>query len=299
MLYIDGYSGYTSLEDRGKRVRLVLPPGGSFPSHPTAGGTPMKVPKYIGNVLVAATAAVFAGGKYVLPDHANSGPVLTAAVKFVSPKPPLGTLTSEALSAFGASVRQMSHPRALEDAFRSYFAYKAAHPADVKKPFLYFVDYGLPSTTPRGYVFDMNALRIVDGPFMVAHGRGSAADQNGVPTRFSNAPGSAATSLGLYLAKSTYNFRGKMAGRSYSSVGLRLAGVSGGYNDNAMARGVVAHGAPYVTPTRAGRSEGCPAIEQSRAQELLPKLANGAMVFLFAPNAEWMASDRWLTASSE
>jgi hypothetical protein len=260
----------------------------------------MKLPKYVGNVLIGATAAVFAGGSYLLPDHDKSGPVLTAAVEFVSTKPTIepasevATLAMTAVEALGASVRRTSHPRALEDAFRSYFAYKTAHPEDVKKPFLYFVDYGLPSTTPRGYVFDMNALRIVDGPFMVAHGRGSAADQNGVPKRFSNKSGSAATSLGLYLATNTYSFSGKSAGRHYSSIGLRLRGLSQGFNDNALARGVVAHGAPYVTPTRAGRSEGCPAIEQSRAKDLLPMLANGAMVFLFAPQTEWMGSDPWV-----
>ena len=56
-----------------------------------------------------------------------------------------------------------------------------AHPDDVKKPYLYFVDYGLPSNTPRGYLFDMDSLRVVDGPFTVAHGRGSSADKFGVP----------------------------------------------------------------------------------------------------------------------
>jgi hypothetical protein len=49
-----------------------------------------------------------------------------------------------------------------------------------------------------------------------------------------------------------------------------------------------------VTPTRAGRSEGCPAVEQSRAQKLMPMLANGAMVFLFAPESDWMESDPWV-----
>jgi hypothetical protein len=117
------------------------------------------------------------------------------------------------------------------------------------------VDYGLAATTPRGYVFDMEALRIVDGPFMVAHGRGSAADSRGVPTRFSNQSGSAATSLGLYLTANTYGFSGKSAGRFYTSIGLRLRGLSEGFNDNALARGVVAHGAPYVTPSRAGRAK--------------------------------------------
>ena len=182
----------------------------------------------------------------------------------------------------------------MEDAFHSYFAFKSAHPAEVKKPFLYFVDYGLPSTAPRGYVFDMDALRVVDGPFTVAHGRGSATAGATIPTRFSNAIGSAATSLGLYLADATYGFVGSAGGHLYHSIGLRLDGVSDGFNDNALARKVVAHGAPYVTATKAGRSEGCPAMDQARAQRLLPKLANGGMVFLFAPDAKWLAGDPWL-----
>jgi hypothetical protein len=260
--------------------------------------TELKLPKYVGNILIATTAVVFAGGAYLLPDHDKNGPVLTAAVELVAPKgepeSDLAALTTSALERLSSSVARLSHPQALEDAFRSYFAYKSAHPSDVKKPYLYFVDYGLSATTPRGYVFDMASLKIVDGPFMVAHGRGSAANSRGVPTRFSNASGSAATSLGLYLTASTYRFSGKSAGRHYTSVGLRLLGRSEGFNDNALARGVVAHGAPYVSRTRAGRSEGCPAMEQSRAARLLPMIANGAMVFLFAPNQTWMASDPWV-----
>src|SRR3979411_603526 len=120
----------------------------------------------------------------------------------------------------------------------------AGNPSEVKKPGLYFVDYGLPSTQPRGYVFDMQTLRIIEGPFAVAHGRGSSTTQYGVPTRFSNAPGSAATSLGLYLAESVYDFHGHTGGRSYSSIGLRLRGVSANFTDNALARGGDVHGEP-------------------------------------------------------
>jgi hypothetical protein len=202
--------------------------------------------------------------------------------------------TREALSAFGSRVRRLSSPEALESAFRSYFAYRAEHPQRVTKPYLYFVDFGLPNTAKRGYVFDMDALRIVDGPFTVAHGHGSGTDARGLPVRFSNAPGSAATSLGLYLAQETYTFRGTSNGRRYASVGMRMRGVSGDYNDNARARGIVAHGAPYVTASRAGRSEGCPAMEQLRARRLLPLIANGGMVFHFAPDPAWLAEDPWL-----
>jgi len=218
---------------------------------------------------------------------------LPVAVDLATPDGP-GAAVEAAVGAFGGIVNKLSHPAALEDAFHSYFAYKSEHPDAVKKPYLYFVDYGLSATTPRGYVFDMESLTVVDGPFMVAHGRGSAADSHGVPTRFSNKSGSAATSLGLYLTSSTYGFSGKSGGSHYSSIGLRLLGLSEGFNDNAYARGVVAHGAPYVSSTRAGRSEGCPAMEQSRARHLLPMLANGSMVFLFAPNQSWLANDPWV-----
>ena len=70
-----------------------------------------------------------------------------------------------------------------------------------------------------------------------------------------------------------------------------MQGVTPGYNDNALARGVVAHGAPYVSATKAGRSEGCPAMEQQRAQRVLPELANGGMVFLFAPDNNLIAEE--------
>jgi hypothetical protein len=54
--------------------------------------------------------------------------------------------TRNALDALASSVRRLSDESALPDAFESYFAFKAAHPEQVQKPYLYFVDYGLPSS---------------------------------------------------------------------------------------------------------------------------------------------------------
>jgi hypothetical protein len=265
--------------------------------------------KYLKDGLIGTVALTLIGARFISGADQHA-PVLFGASPLVAgtrPASSAGETISDglvaksgaAVRAFTAAVRPLSHPKALETAFRSYFAYMAAHPNEVRKPLLYFVDYGLPSTEPRGYIFDMRALTILEGPFAVAHGRGSSQAQYGVPSRFSNAPGSAATSLGLYLAENTYDFHGHTGGRSYSSVGLRLKGVSENFNDNALARGVVAHGAPYVTAGRAGRSEGCPAMEQERARRVLPELAHGGMVFLFAPNQEWMADDPWVVASAE
>lgn len=199
-----------------------------------------------------------------------------------------------AITALAPHVKTTSHPEALQRAFRAYFAYKAAHPEAIRNPYYFFVDYGLDNKTPRGYVFDMAKLELVEGPFTVSHGRGSLRTRNGVPSRFSNVPGSYMSSLGLYVTQETYRFTGKSGGRRYSSVGLRLRGVSGEFNSAARRRGIVSHGAPYVSARDAGRSEGCPAMEEARAQRLLPLIRNGGLVYLFSPkDAAWMRADPW------
>jgi hypothetical protein len=237
----------------------------------------------------AHSAAAPSGG-----DHVVSTPAAMAAPAL----DPREAAVAEALVALAPHVARMSHPEALRTAFQAYFNYKAAHAERVRKPYLYFVDLGLDNLSARGYVFDMEELTVMDGPFMVSHGRRSAAG-DGVPTKFSNRPSSATSSLGLYLAEETYGFSGKSGGRAYTSVGLRLRGESGGFNDAARARGIVAHGAPYVTATRAGRSEGCPAMEPRRAERLLPMLANGGVVFVYSPNdARWLDADPWVQAAN-
>ena len=202
----------------------------------------------------------------------------------------------EALRALAGRVKRSSHTDALRTAFQAYYSYRTANPDNVTKPYLYYVDMGLDNRTARGYVFDMDELTVVDGPFAVAHGRGSARARDGVPTSFSNRPGSNATSLGLYLAQETYTFSGKSGGRRYSSVGLRMRGESGEFNSAARRRGIVAHGAPYVAAGQAGRSEGCPAMEMRRARRLLPLIANGGVVFIYSPNdARWLRRDPWIS----
>jgi hypothetical protein len=211
--------------------------------------------------------------------------------------PPV-TNVDAALRSLAVHAPETSHPNALRVAFEAYYHHRDAHQDEVQNPYLYFVDLGLDNRTPRGWVFDMERLEVVDGPFPVAHGSGSATARDGVPDRFSNVPGSHASSLGLYVAMETYPFHGTVAGEPYSSVGLRLRGESGRFNDAAFARRIVAHGAPYVTPVRAGRSEGCPAMEPARAERLLPLLANGGVVFVYSPNdPRWLREEPWVSAA--
>lgn len=266
------------------------------------------------NVQALAAAAVFFGIAASLPSKSESAaapaeraqqpaaaafrPAAQAVLSGVGIEQPAPveelTEAETALAAFAGSVRKQSHPDALRLAFEAYYNYKAEHPNEVRKPYLYFVDYGLDSRTKRGYVFDMEQLRVVDGPFTVAHGRGSGA-KYGVPTKFTNREGSATSSLGLFKAREVYAFTGKASGQVYRSVGLRLDGVSGRFNSAARQRRVVVHGAPYVSESEAGRSEGCPAMDPVRARKLIPRIGNGGMVFLFSPvDKAWLKSDPWV-----
>jgi hypothetical protein len=205
-----------------------------------------------------------------------------------------------ALLSLAGHVPESSHPEALEVALGAYYEYQATRPELVRKPYLYYVDMGLDNRTARGWVFDMDRLELVDGPFTVAHGSGSSDTRDAVPALFSNTPGSKASSLGLYLAEETYAFRGRAGGRAYTSVGLRLRGESGPFNDAARERGIVAHGAPYVSAGAAGRSEGCPAMEPERAEKLLPMIADGGVVFLYSPNDEhWLQKGPWVQAARQ
>jgi hypothetical protein len=249
-----------------------------------------------GAVAMAESAASSATSSLVQSAEATA--ITLAAAGSETDSPNLGTPDSPvatALAELSKHVRRQSHPDALRLALQAYYNYQAANPGKIRNPCFYFVDYGLDNATPRGYVFDMKALELVEGPFTVAHGRGSSRARNGAPTSFSNVPGSAATSLGLYLTQETYGFSGTAGGRRYRSIGLRMSGLSGRFNSAARQRGVVTHGAPYVTARDAGRSEGCPAMEEPRAQRLIPQIANGGLVFLFSPrDKNWMENDPWI-----
>jgi len=153
---------------------------------------------------------------------------------------------------------------------------------EVKKPVLTVIDYSLPSSTQRMWVFDMKHERLLYNTF-VAHGKNSGLD---VPHHFSNQFESKETSLGTYVTKNTY-----MGSKGYS---LNLEGLEKGINDNAYERRVVIHGAWYVEPQfikqtgRAGRSWGCPSIAQTLAKPVINSIKNGSIVFAYYPDRYYL-----------
>jgi len=142
---------------------------------------------------------------------------------------------------------------------------------------LAIIDYTLPSRTPRLWVVDLKNKKLLFEEH-VAHGQGSGDD---VPNAFSDREGSHQTSLGLYLTDETYE-----GGNGYS---LKLHGLSKGFNESAMQRYIVMHGAPYVNPDavtalgRLGRSWGCPAVRTEVAAPIIDTLKSGQFIYAHGP----------------
>ena len=145
------------------------------------------------------------------------------------------------------------------------------------------IDYSMSSLKPRLWVFDLASHKLLYHE-VVAHGQGSGGD---VPTHFSNADGSHASSLGLFVTRSTYV--------GHNGLSLRMDGLEQGVNDAAMARAIVIHGAGYVNPQinkgmgRLGRSWGCPALRQAVAKPIIDVMKNGQFVFSYYPDQAWLA----------
>jgi hypothetical protein len=154
------------------------------------------------------------------------------------------------------------------------------------------IDYSKPSSEPRLWVFDTVNRKLLFQE-LVAHGKNSG-DANA--TKFSNAPDSLASSLGLFRTSDTYT--GK---NGYS---LRMTGLEPGVNDQAMARAIVIHGAAYVNEAmakvagRIGRSWGCPAVRTAIAHKLIDALKGGQMVFSYYPDKRWLTSSNYLKCTN-
>ena len=148
------------------------------------------------------------------------------------------------------------------------------------------IDYSRPSTDKRLWVFDLANERLMFNEH-VSHGQGSG---NNYATRFSNVEGSFATSLGLFRTAETY-----YGSNGYSTL---MDGLDAGFNDNARMRAIVMHGAWYANPDliqrqgRLGRSQGCPALREGIARQVIDTLKGEQLVFSYADDAPWLERSR-------
>jgi hypothetical protein len=135
-------------------------------------------------------------------------------------------------------------------------------------------DYTKPSADPRFYLLDTNSGRVTR--HLVAHGRGSDPEHTGFLQRFSNQPGSEASSSGAYVTGEYYP--------GHYGRAMRVRGLDQS-NSNAESRAIVVHSAWYAEPGvlasmgRLGRSEGCFALSHASLQEVLNRLGPGRFLY--------------------
>lgn len=155
------------------------------------------------------------------------------------------------------------------------------------------IDYSLPSTEPRLWVFDLTRQRLLFEE-LVSHGQGSG---DAMATAFSNTSESHQSSLGLFRTRNSYYGR-----NGYS---LRLEGLEAGVNDQAYERAIVIHGADYVSEAfiertgRLGRSHGCPAVRREVTYPLIDSLKEEQYLFVYYPDPKWLASSAFLRCPAD
>ena len=157
-----------------------------------------------------------------------------------------------------------------------------------RSTYLTICDFSQSSKQKRLYIIDVEHHQLVTHTY-VAHGKNSGGEY---ATRFSNTNESLQSSLGFFVTSNTST--GK------HGLSLKLQGVDPGYNDKAMQRTIVIHGAAYVDAARLrsgmymGRSWGCPAVPQKESAGIIQTIKNGTCLFIYHPTKNYLVNSKIL-----
>ena len=194
-----------------------------------------------------------------------------------SPSSPAG---SESLpSAYHDIISNGLTEKALIKAIDGYAQMTADR--SIEKETLVVIDYTKSSNLERFYIVDMSDTSLTHS-LLVAHGRNSG---NEFATSFSNVTGSYMSSLGFFRTAETY--QGK------HGLSLRLDGLEHGINHKARDRAIVIHKADYVhldfaeEHGRIGRSLGCPALPIEGYAEVIDRIKEGCLLFIYGGDEEY------------
>jgi hypothetical protein len=142
---------------------------------------------------------------------------------------------------------------------------------------LAIADFSKPSNEKRLFLINLCTQEVIFET-LVAHGKKSGTS---TANFISNKANSNMSSAGFFKTAETY--QGK------HGTSLKLEGLEKGINDNALARGIVVHGADYVNEKWAnekgwiGRSLGCPAVPTSDIKKVIQLLPTGTCLFIYHP----------------
>ena len=141
---------------------------------------------------------------------------------------------AEIYRSISFEINNTLNPEVFEKAFLGFNKLKKAGKLPETSNLISIVDFSLSSTQKRLWVIDLEKKVVVFNS-LVAHGKNTGEE---FAQKFSNTESSYQSSLGFYITESTYN-----GSNGYS---LKLLGMDPGYNDAALQRAIVMHGADYV-----------------------------------------------------
>jgi hypothetical protein len=173
-------------------------------------------------------------------------------------------------------------------AMHGYLNLKNSGKLTNKREIISICDFNQPSTVERLWIIDLAAKKVLYNTF-VAHGQSTGED---CAVEFSNKVNSHQSSLGFYVTTNTYI--------GEHGLSLRLQGMDQGFNDAAMERDIVVHGAEYVCENficdnqRLGRSWGCPAVPIVLAEPIINTIKDGTCLFIYYPQPKYLSSGYWL-----
>ena len=159
--------------------------------------------------------------------------------------------------------------KVFETAYRGLNVYKPS------KATIAIADFSKNSNEKRFYLIDLAKRELILNTW-VAHGRNSG---DRMATSFSNTPESFKSCNGWFSV-------GDSIISPKHGKALLLHGLQKGINDNSLKREIIMHGADYVSEQfiqqfgRLGRSLGCPALPNEAMKIVVPKLANGSMLYI-------------------
>lgn len=167
---------------------------------------------------------------------------------------------------------------------------KLKEKGEIKRDIISICDFTQSSVNKRLYIIDLSTGQLLFNT-LVAHGKNTGEE---FARFFSNIPSSNQSSLGFYRTAETYI--------GAHGLSLRLQGEEPGFNNNAEGRGIVVHGADYVSDnfasqcgcSRLGRSFGCPAVPMEQHEEIINAIKGGSCLFVYYPDNNYLLGSKLL-----
>lgn len=240
-----------------------------------------------------AVATSYISSDRVVKSEAVTADTLAAPVRINNAKPIETKMLSAAERLYQgidfSSGTKLSFD-VFEKALKGFNNLKKAGEISDSANLLTVCDFSLSSNTKRLWVIDTETGKILFNS-LVAHGKNTGEEY---ATHFSNRENSLQSSMGFYVTDATYE--------GENGYSLRLLGKDKGYNDAALQRAVVMHGADYVSEAfaaqhkRIGRSWGCPAVPRNLAAPIINTIKGQNVLFIYYPDQGYLSSSKWLNS---